>query len=170
MKIFTKDLIFQTLFVTLTVTNNNIMSASTKLSTAVKAIYYLSISHPEPKNSAEISSFIGVNASKLRKILSMLVKNKILESTHGTSGGFILKKMPDHLDLQEIYCAVEDRKAFYLDVSKNGGGNMDDTVKLNDYFLDLFSDVQVEIENMMRQIRVNDIIEKIKTQKNKLNQ
>lgn len=146
------------------------MSASTKLSTAVKAIYFLSVSHPEPRNSAEISAFVGVNASKLRKILSMLVKNDILESTHGTAGGFLLKKMPEELHLQEIYCAVEDRKAFYLDVSKNSGGSEQDTQSINDYFLNLFADVQVEIEEMMKHIYVKDIIEKIKDQQNQTNQ
>ena len=165
-----KVLIFQKELVTLSVTNNKIMSASTKLSTAVKAIYFLSVSHPEPKNSTEISAFTGVNASKLRKILSMLVKNDILESTHGTSGGFLLKKMPEKLHLQEIYCAVEDRKAFYLDVNKNRGGSLDDTEKINNFFLDLFSDVQVDIENKMRDINIKDIIEKIKTQQRTTNQ
>lgn len=142
------------------------MSASTKLSTAVKAIYYLAVSHPDPRSSAEISGYTGVNASKLRKILSMLVKTDILESTHGTSGGFVLKKMPAELHLQEIYCAIEDRKAFYLDVNKQGEGSLNDTEKINNFFLDLFSDVQVEIENMMREINIKYIIDKINTSKN----
>lgn len=137
------------------------MSASTKLSTAVKALYYLSKAHPEPKNSAEIAANIGVNASKLRKILSTLVKNNIVESSHGTKGGFLIKKKPDELDLQEIYCAIEDRKAFYLDVNRNNKDELSETVQLNNFFLDLFADVQVDIENKMRKIKMQHIIEKI---------
>ena len=87
------------------------MSASTKLSTAVKAICYLADSYPNPRSSSEISEYTGINASKLRKILSMLVKNNIVESTYGPTGGFLIKKKPTDLDLQEIYCAIEDRKA-----------------------------------------------------------
>jgi Rrf2 family protein len=78
------------------------MSASTKLSTSVKALCYLAKVHSEPKTSSQIAESIGVNASKLRKILSMLVKNNIVESTQGASGGFLLKKEIDKLHLQEI--------------------------------------------------------------------
>ena len=137
------------------------MSASTKLSTSVKALCYLANNHPEPKTSAEIAKKIGVNASKLRKILSMLVKNDIVESNHGASGGFLLKKGVDELHLQEIYCAIEDRKAFHLNVAKSKGGHLSETSKLNNFFLDLFADIQVEIEEKMRKLTLKSVLEKI---------
>lgn len=137
------------------------MSASTKLSTSVKALCYLASNHPEPKTSAEIAKKIGVNASKLRKILSMLVKNDIVESNHGASGGFFLKKGVDELHLQEIYCAIEDRKAFHLNVAKSKGGHLSETSKLNNFFLDLFADIQVEIEEKMRKLTLKTVLEKI---------
>ncbi len=146
-------------YVTLTVTNKKYMSASTKLSTAVKALCYLSKIYPEAKNSSEIANYIGVNASKLRKILSMLVKNDIVLSTSGSTGGFTLKKKPDQLHLQEIYCSIEDRKAFYLDVNQNQNAESDIT-KLNSFFLDLFTDIQIDIENKMSMINLQTIIEK----------
>jgi Rrf2 family protein len=137
------------------------MSASTKLSTSVKALCYLAKVHSEPKTSSQIAESIGVNASKLRKILSMLVKNNIVESTQGASGGFLLKKEIDKLNLQEIYCAIEDRKAFYLNVSKSNGNYSSETTRLNDFFLDLFSDIQVEIEEKMRKLTLKSVLEKI---------
>jgi len=142
------------------------MSASTKLSTAVKAICYLTDAYPQPKNSAEISSYIGVNASKLRKILSMLVKNNIVESAYGMSGGFVLKKVPSTLHLQDVYCAIEDRKAFYLDVKKDLSNQNSDQKKLNKYFLNLFSDIQIDIENKMKKITINSIVKKINSPQN----
>jgi Rrf2 family protein len=137
------------------------MSASTKLSTSVKALYYLANTHPEPKTSSEIAKKIGVNASKLRKILSMLVKNNIVESSQGSSGGFLLKKDINSLHLQEIYCAIEDRKAFHLNVAKSKGGLLSETSKLNNLFLDLFADIQVEIEEKMRRLTLKSIIEQV---------
>ena len=95
------------------------MSASTKLSTAVKALCYLGSEPIKSRNSAEISNHIDVNASKLRKILSMLVKNEILKSEQGANGGFVFNKDTNQIHLQEIYCAIEDRKAFHLDVKKD---------------------------------------------------
>ncbi len=154
-------MIFITVFVTLTVTNNKIMSASTKLSAAVKALTFLAKDYPSAKNSIEISEHTGLNASKLRKLLSMLVKNGIVESAYGTAGGFRLKKEPADIDLQEIYCAIEDRKAFHLDVSKANGRSSSDTSKLNVYFLDLFSTIQVDIEDRMKEITLQSVIDKI---------
>ena len=137
------------------------MSASTKLSTSVKALCYLAKVHPEAKTSTEISNKIGVNASKLRKILSMLVKNNIVESSQGATGGFSLKKGIENLHLQEVYCAIEDRKAFHLNVAKSKGGHLKETSKVNNFFLDLFSDIQVDIEEKMRKLTIKSIIEKI---------
>jgi Rrf2 family protein len=142
------------------------MSASTKLSTAVKAICYLTDAYPKPKTSAEISSHTGVDASKLRKILSMLVKNNIVDSAYGMSGGFVLKKDPSMLHLQEVYCAIEDRKAFYLDVKKDLTNQNSDQKSLNEYFLNLFSDIQIDIENKMKNITINSIMKKINSPKN----
>jgi Rrf2 family protein len=139
------------------------MSASTKLSTAVKALSYLASVSPEPKNSADISDITGINASKLRKLLSLLVKSGIVESEKGTNGGFKLKKKANQINLQEIYCAIEDRKAFHLDVNKSKGSGLNKNQKLNNYFLDLFNEIQINIENEMEKISLKNIIDKIKS-------
>jgi len=137
------------------------MSASTKLSSTVKALCYLAKSYPEPKNSIEISDQIGVNASKLRKILSMLVKNEIVSSTQGQRGGFLIAKDTNKLHLQEIYCAIEDRKAFHLNVSKIHGNRKSETQNLNNFFLSLFDDIQVDIEEKMKKITLKSILDQI---------
>lgn len=137
------------------------MSASTKLSTSVKALCYLEKVYPDPVSSFEIADAIGINSSKLRKILSMLAKNGIVESNSGTAGGFKLKKNPSDIHLQEIYCAIEDRKAFHLDVRKDSIKKNSLPDKLNYYFLNLFAEVQVEIEDKMKKITLSSIVNKI---------
>ncbi len=137
------------------------MSASNKLSTAVKALYFLAESYPEPKSSTEIAKSIGYNPSKLRKILSYLVKDNMVISTRGKSGGFILARPTNTINLQEIYCAVEFRQAFHLDVSSSKNDS-ESTQQFNNYFLDLFSEVQVQIENKMSGIVLEDVIKNIK--------
>jgi Rrf2 family protein len=137
------------------------MSASTKLSTSVKALCFLA-SETKPKNSKEIAEEIGINASKLRRLLSLLGKAGIVKSDTGMLGGFMLNKPPDLIHLQEIYCAIEDRKAFYLDVNKDNSSNNLDSKKLNYFFLDLFSEIQVEIENKMTGITLKSIMNNIK--------
>lgn len=137
------------------------MSASTKLSNSVKALCFLAQSAPNPRNSTEISNHTGVNASKLRKLLSELAKQNIVKTIQGASGGFTLAKDPSSIDLQEIYCALEDRKAFYLDVTENPDREMAQSSLVNIFFLDLFSEIQVEIEDKMKRIKLLDILNHI---------
>jgi len=137
------------------------MSASTKLSTSVKALCFLA-TEDKHKNSTEIAQAVGINASKLRRLLSLLGKSGIVKSDSGMLGGFTLNKNPDKIHLQEIYCAIEDRKAFYLNVNQENLRNNNDSKKINILFLDLFSEIQVEIENKMTGITLKSIIDKIK--------
>jgi Rrf2 family protein len=137
------------------------MSASKKLSLAVKALHLLNSRPDEPLSSLQISEKLNVNPSKLRRILSMLVKTGLIGSTKGVNGGFILKKPAERIDLQEVYCSVEEKKAFYLDFHYNAQGDIS-SEKMNNFFLDLFADVQVVIEDYMRKISIKDITEKVK--------
>jgi Rrf2 family protein len=136
------------------------MSASTKLSTSVKALSFLALEN-KPKNSAEIADAIGINASKLRRLLSLLGKAGIVKSDSGMLGGFTLSKAPNEIHLQEIYCAIEDRKAFYLNVNDENSKKDSQSEKINTFFLNLFSDIQIEIENKMTDITLKNIIDKI---------
>ena len=47
----------------------NVMSASTKLSTSVKALCYLAEKYPDPKTSKEIAKSITLNIIKLLPII-----------------------------------------------------------------------------------------------------
>jgi len=134
------------------------MSASTKLSNSVKALCFLAKYQKEPQNSTIISEHTGINASKVRMLLSALGKAGIVKTIQGSSGGFVLEKDPGEIDLQEIYCALEDRKAFHLDVTTNPDNAVEETSKINGYFQGLFADIQVEIEDKMKKIKLDHIL------------
>lgn len=137
------------------------MSASTKLSTSVKALCVLAQNPADILKSEQLAIEIGVNSSKLRKLLSMLVKNDILQSGQGNRGGFKLARGADQIHLQEIYCAIEDRKAFHLHVQDSDAASKTAGF-VNKFFLDLFAEIQVDIENKMRDIKLSEIVEKLK--------
>jgi Rrf2 family transcriptional regulator, iron-sulfur cluster assembly transcription factor len=137
------------------------MSASTKLSNSVKALCFLAQNSPEPQSSATISSHTGVNASKLRKLLADLARIGVVSTSKGASGGYILARRPEQVHLQEIYCAIEDRKAFHLDVTATDSEHGGQSAAVNRYFLDLFSEIQVEIENKMANLSLASIIDSI---------
>jgi len=142
------------------------MSASTKLSSSVKALCFLAETHPNPKTSKEIADVTGINASKLRQLLSLLSKSNIVESQQGTKGGFLLCKDPNYIHLQEIYCSIEDRKAFHLNVNKSNGKDVGYHPDFNSYFLDLFGEIQLEIEDKMQQISLNNIMKNLQKRSN----
>ena len=134
------------------------MSASTKLSSSVKALGYLA-QHPEKMHSsAAIAKAIAVNASKIRSLLSMMSRQGIVNTTKGKDGGFQLSKLANDIHLQEIYCAIEDRSAFYLDVQDGGNGSDHFPRRVNHFFDGLFSDIQIDIETKMKNITLADII------------
>ncbi|NOX18536.1 MAG: Rrf2 family transcriptional regulator [Chlorobi bacterium] len=141
------------------------MSASTKLSASVKALCYLAETYPVPQNSRIISEKIGVNASKLRQLLSLLNNGRIVKSEKGAAGGFRLTKSPKKIDLQEIYCAIEDRKAFDLHTN-DSEKNLWRSAEINNFFLGLFAEIQVDIEKKMKKIKLSDLLQKVEIQSN----
>lgn len=136
------------------------MSASTKLSTSVKSLIYLANSPDCAKKSSEIATAIGVNASKLRRLLSLMAKQGIVKTIKGKDGGFQLNKNCSDVHLQEIYCAIEDRRAFYLDVQNRQASDLSFTKDINYFFDDLFFDIQGDIESRMKSITLQSIIKK----------
>ena len=140
------------------------MSASTKLSNSVKALCYLAEAYPNARNSNQISNRVGVNASKLRKLLSLLSQSGIVASNKGVSGGFYLTKKTKEINLQQIYCAIEDRKVFHLDVNSKNGEYKGETEFYNTYFLKLFADIQIDIEKKMEKVSLKSLMDDIENQ------
>lgn len=96
----------------------------------------------------------------------MLIKDGIAASGKGAAGGFMLNRKPEEINLQQIYCAIEDRKAFHLDVNNSNNGKGEGSAKVNEYFLDLFADIQKDIEAKMTLITLKDIMDEINQTKN----
>ncbi len=135
------------------------MSSSIKLSTAVKALCYLAKVFPDPKTSGDIADAIGVNASKLRQILSSLMKAEIVGSSKGASGGFYLMQDFTELSLYEIYAALEDRKIMDFDVADAGKASDSEMENYNNYFYNFYANIQKQIEQQMKDTKLNNIKE-----------
>jgi len=133
------------------------MSSSYRLSTAVKALCYLAKVFPEAKSSTEIADEIGVNASKLRLILSQLNRGEVVGSTKGPTGGFYLAQDFTSLSLYEIYTALEEKKLVDFDVADSSGAKDGETEKYNNYFHNFFWDIQKQIEERMQNVKLNNI-------------
>ncbi len=133
------------------------MSSSVKLSTAVKALCHLAKVFPDPQNSGELAEAIGVNASKLRQIMSSLLKSQIVGSSKGASGGFYLLQDFTELSLFEIYSSLEDKKIMDLDVADASKAKDSEMTGYNNYFYNFYAKIQNQIEEEMKNTKLKNI-------------
>jgi len=130
------------------------MSASTKLSTAVQILNYLAEIHPQSASSNQIAEAIGYNASRLRQLMPLLVQASLLKSSRGKDGGFAIVDNWTNIHLQAVYCAVEEQKAFHMTTNLMANQPEDN---FNKYFLGLFEEIQVLIEDHMKKTTLSQI-------------
>jgi len=58
-------------------------------------------------NVIKITEFTGFSKNHIAKVMQRLVKNDLLKSVRGPSGGFSLKKKPEDITLLDIYESIE---------------------------------------------------------------
>lgn len=58
-------------------------------------------------NAVKIAEKTGFSKNHISKVLQRLVKNDLLKSVRGPSGGFTLKKKPETITLLNIYESIE---------------------------------------------------------------
>lgn len=56
--------------------------------------------------SSELSNALEEDATYIRKILSGLVNNKIIETHSGRYGGYCLAKLPEEITVKDVYLAL----------------------------------------------------------------
>jgi len=55
----------------------------------------------------DIAKITGASKNHLSKVMQHFVKDGLIKSTRGPTGGFLLNKSPDEISLLEIYESVE---------------------------------------------------------------
>jgi Rrf2 family protein len=58
-------------------------------------------------NAVKIADFTGFSKNHISKVAQRLVKDDLLRSVRGPSGGFTLKKLPAEVTLLDIYQSIE---------------------------------------------------------------
>lgn len=89
------------------------ISNSSKI--AIKAVIYLCSKIPARENAGikEVAEYIDANEHTIGKILQTLVKQNIINSIKGPSGGFFISEEQKFQPLINIIYAIEGDKAFY---------------------------------------------------------
>ncbi|MFO7670623.1 MAG: Rrf2 family transcriptional regulator [Bacteroidales bacterium] len=81
---------------------------------AIRAVIYIALyATPETKKGLkEISGELGIPAPFLGKILQVLTRQQILDSTKGPHGGFCLKRPAIDISLMQIIDIIDGTDAF----------------------------------------------------------
>ena len=115
--------------------------------TAIKAVIYLSSKFETEENAGikEISEFINASEHTVGKILQTLVKQNVINSMKGPSGGFYISKEQQKQPIIYIVEAIDGKQVFKscgLGLSKCSSSHPcpihDDYKKARDIIWDLF--------------------------------
>lgn len=83
------------------------MTGNTRFAVSVHMLAYLAFRQGAAVPSAEIASSVSTHAVVVRRLLSALVKARLVRAQKGASGGFGLASAPANISLLDIYRAVE---------------------------------------------------------------
>ena len=132
------------------------MKYSTRLSDAVHILVFIHQSSSSTVSSSEIAVSIQTNPSYVRQIMAQLKAAGLISSSRGQATPE-LEKVPEKTSLLEIYKAVEKEKPLlHLDTHTNPECGVGVNIQLA--LADYYRQIQNDVENSMRNITLQDII------------
>lgn len=127
--------------------------------TAIKAVIYLSSKFDTEENAGlkEISEFINASEHTVGKILQTLVKQNIINSVKGPSGGFYISKEQQRQPIINIVEAIDGKQIF-----KSCGLGLSKCSSTHPCPIhDDYKEARDIIEKLFRQKRVMDLCEPV---------
>ena len=88
---------------------SRIISISEAGTIAIHVMVLIANSRKKNINVIKLAELTGANKNHISKVMQRLVKLKMITSTRGPSGGFVLSKPPSRYTLLSIYEAVEGK-------------------------------------------------------------
>jgi Rrf2 family protein len=83
------------------------MTGNSRFAVSVHILAYLAYRQSAAVPSAEIAGSVSTNPVVIRRLLSALVKARLVTAQKGATGGFSLASTPQNISLLDIYRAVE---------------------------------------------------------------
>ncbi len=127
--------------------------------TAIKAVVYLCSKYDAQENASikEIAEFINANEHTVGKILQTLVRQNIINSMKGPSGGFFVSKQQQKQPIINIVEAIDGKQVFKscgLGLSKCSASH---PCPIHDEY----KEARDIVENLCRQKKVLDLCEPV---------
>ncbi|WP_410511070.1 Rrf2 family transcriptional regulator [Paenibacillus sp. BR2-3] len=115
-------------------------------------------SHAEQCSSEEIAEHIHCEPTALRKILSRLTENGLVEVKQGRGGGYTLAKRPADINLVEVYHSVHSQCPQWDRMLDTTGEHMFGN-KMRDSFGKIMSDIHTQVDQVLQSYTIADLME-----------
>jgi Rrf2 family protein len=131
----------------------------------IRAIAYIASRPGESGNIGlkEISGALGIPTPFLAKILQLLTKRKILGSTKGPHGGFVLQKAPEEITLFDIVKAIDGDDLFVNCVMHNHACKCSDKEKSPCLLHDEYTAIRISIAKLFTNKTIANVAESLKS-------
>jgi Rrf2 family transcriptional regulator, iron-sulfur cluster assembly transcription factor len=123
------------------------------------------INDNQPISLAEISLRQGISISFLEQIFFKLKKNNLVHSSRGPTGGYLLSKSPEDINLSSIIKAVDEKVKTVGCKKESKKGCNGKSIKCITH--NLWDDLENHINNFFERNTLNDIIFKSTKDKQK---
>ena len=122
----------------------------------------------EPTSLTAISIRQGISISFLEQIFLQLKKNNLVQSSRGSTGGYLLTKSPEEIKLSSIINAVDEKIKTVGCKKESKKGCTGKSVKCLTH--DLWDDLESHINNFFEKNTLNDIVYRVtKRQQKEIN-
>ena len=132
------------------------MSKSTRLSSAAYILSFVASRAPEQVTSDTISNAVQDHPTRVRQLISTLVKAGLVKSTRGASGGVALAKPASEISLREVYEAVEENAMISMPQKGMYRGWGADCL-VHSKLSALYSDAEARLRAELAQVSIADL-------------
>lgn len=128
---------------------------------AVHVLAVLAYEEGDRVTSASLAGSVNTNPVVVRRLLLSLQKARLVETCKGAGSGSRLSRSPRHINLAEVYRAVEDSESFARPARKPN-----DACPVGHYILEtlsrIFASAQGAMENDLAKTTLADVIVAVK--------
>jgi len=117
---------------------------------------FVGAQHPARVNTHRIARMVDTHPSRVRRIVSSLVKAGILCSSRGSGGGVTLARAPSTITLADIHDAVQTQDILSLGMHDPFKAWKDNCF-VHPTFEKLYGDLEAKMRDDLAKIRISDV-------------
>lgn len=132
------------------------MAKSTRLITASYILAFVAANAPKKLRTETLAKWVQIHPTRVRNLVSQLVKADILISYRGASGGLTLARSSEEISLRDVYDAVQDAPLITESLDNPFEG-FEDHCKVHSVFTSLFNSLDANIREQLAQIPLSSM-------------